>query len=140
LELTEAAVLEQSETTLAMLIKLRELGVIVAFDDFGTGYSSLSSLMQFPFDKIKIDRSFVENSETSTSAAAIVRAVVALGSSLNLTTTGEGVETPGQLASLRSIGCTEAQGYLFSRARANAEVPSMLRAFGARTVMSESRR
>ncbi len=140
LELTEAAVLEESETTLAMLIKLRELGVIVAFDDFGTGYSSLSSLMQFPFDKIKIDRSFVENSETSTSAAAIVRAVVALGSSLNLTTTGEGVETPGQLASLRSIGCTEAQGYLFSRARANAEVPSMLRAFGARTVMSESRR
>jgi diguanylate cyclase (GGDEF)-like protein len=127
LELTEAAVLEDSGTTLAMLMTLRELGVVVAFDDFGTGYSSLSSLLRFPFDKIKVDRSFVENSETSASAAAIVRAVVGLGASLNLTTTGEGVETMAQLQSLRSIGCTEAQGYLFSPARPNVEVPSMLR-------------
>jgi diguanylate cyclase (GGDEF)-like protein len=127
LELTEAAVLEDSGTTLAMLMTLRELGVVVAFDDFGTGYSSLSSLLRFPFDKIKIDRSFVKESETSANAAAIVRAVVGLGTSLNLTTTGEGVETMAQLQSLRSIGCTEAQGYLFSSARPNVEVPSMLR-------------
>jgi diguanylate cyclase (GGDEF)-like protein len=129
LELTEAAVLnlEDSGTTLAMLMTLRELGVVVAFDDFGTGYSSLSSLLRFPFDKIKVDRSFVQNSETSASAAAIVRAVVGLGASLDLTTTGEGVETMTQLQSLRNIGCTEAQGYLFSPARPNVEVPSMLR-------------
>jgi EAL domain-containing protein (putative c-di-GMP-specific phosphodiesterase class I) len=93
-------------------------------------------LLRFPFDKIKIDRSFVENSETSANAAAIVRAVVGLGASLNLTTTGEGVETMAQLESLRSIGCTEAQGYLFSPARPNDEVPAMLAAFDARPVKS----
>jgi diguanylate cyclase (GGDEF)-like protein len=133
IEITEAAVLQHSETTLALLTQLRAVGVAVAFDDFGTGYSSLSSLLRFPFDKIKIDRSFLEHVETSPSAAAIVRAVVGLGANLNLTTTGEGVETLQQLEHLRSCGCSEAQGYLFSPARPNVEVPHLLQALDART-------
>ena len=128
IELTEAAVLDDSERTLMVLAQLREIGVAIAFDDFGTGYSSLSSLLRFPFDKIKIDRSFIANSVTSPSAAAIVRAVVGIGTNLNLATTGEGVETHEQLAFLRSCGCSEAQGSLFSPARPNSDVPRLLRA------------
>jgi diguanylate cyclase (GGDEF)-like protein len=132
LELTEAAVLEHAGTTIALLRHLRTLGVGVAFDDFGTGYSSLSSLLRFPFDKIKIDRSFIEDVETSPSAAAIVQALVRLAAGLNLVTTAEGIETQPQLEKLRNCGCTEAQGYLFSPARPNAEVPRLLRELGAR--------
>jgi len=131
IELTEAAVLQPGGKTLAVLGQLRALGVTVAFDDFGTGYSSLSSLQRFPFDKIKIDRSFVEGIETSPSAAALVRGVVGLATNLNLKTTGEGVETLAQLEHLRSYGCTEAQGYLFSAARPNAGIPGLLRRLNA---------
>ncbi len=127
LELTEASVLDNSEQTLTALRQLREIGASIAFDDFGTGYSSLSSLLRFPFDKIKIDRSFIDDSERSPSAAAIVRAVVGIGTSLNLVTTGEGIETREQLARLRGYGCTEVQGFLFSPARPNSEVPRLLR-------------
>ena len=96
-------------------------------DDFGTGYSSLSYLRSFPFDKIKIDRSFVRNIETSADCKAIVRAVIGLGSNLGITTTAEGVETAAQLTQLRAEGCDQAQGYLFSRPVPTDEVPDLLR-------------
>ena len=126
IEITEAAVLQESAHTKAALDSLRAMGVTIAFDDFGTGFSSLSSLLRFPFDKLKIDRSFVDVVKSSESASAIVRAIVGLGSSLNLVTTGEGVETPEQLAHLRRLGCVEVQGYLLSRPRPNSEVPRLL--------------
>jgi len=126
IEITEAAVLQESAPTKAALDSLRAMGVTIALDDFGTGFSSLSSLLRFPFDKLKIDCSFVAVVTSSESASAIVRAIVGLGSSLSLGTTGEGVETPEQLADLRRLGCTEAQGYLFSRPRPNSEVPRLL--------------
>jgi diguanylate cyclase (GGDEF)-like protein len=119
IEITEAAVLQDSATTLAVLEHLRGLGVTVAFDDFGTGFSSLSSLLRFPFDNLKIDRSFV--SGPSESAAAIVRAIIGLAYNLGLVTTGEGVETLEQLTDLQRLGCTQAQGYLFSRPQPNCE-------------------
>jgi diguanylate cyclase (GGDEF)-like protein len=128
LELTEAAVLHDSEITRTTLVSLRAAGVSVALDDFGTGYSSLSSLLRFPFDKIKIDRSFLERVDTSPSAAPLVRGVIALATTLNLTTTGEGVETRGQLEYLRACGCSEAQGFFFSPARPNADVAGLLSA------------
>ena len=132
IEITEAAVLQESLTTRAVLDDLRAMGVTVAFDDFGTGFSSLSSLLRFPFDKLKIDRAFVAGLDTSDSAKAIVRAIVALGSNLSLLTTGEGVETAAQLEDLRRLGCSEAQGYFFSRPRPNGAVPDLLRELNAR--------
>jgi diguanylate cyclase (GGDEF)-like protein len=131
IEITEAAVLNESATTFAVLDELRTVGVSIAFDDFGTGFSSLSSLLRFPFDKLKIDRSFLAALDTSESSLAIVRAIVGLGRNLRLVTTGEGVETLEQLAKLRELGCTEAQGYLFSRPRPNRDVPRLLRELGA---------
>ena len=94
------------------------LGVRISMDDFGTGYSSLSYLRSFPFDKIKIDRSFVHNLTADADSMAIIRAVAGLGSSLGMATTGEGVETQEELDYLKSEGCTEAQGYFFSRPQA----------------------
>jgi EAL domain-containing protein (putative c-di-GMP-specific phosphodiesterase class I) len=91
-------------------------------DDFGTGYSSLSYLRAFPFDKIKIDKSFVDEMQSRTDCAAIVSAVAGLARTLNMATTAEGVETPEQLALLRAAGCGQAQGYLFSRPRPLAEL------------------
>jgi diguanylate cyclase (GGDEF)-like protein len=126
LEITESVLLHDSEATLATLHKLRALGIRISMDDFGTGYSSLSYLRSFPFDKIKIDRSFVSELTSRNDAMAIVRAVTGLGKSLGISTTAEGVETPEQLALLRSEGCTEVQGYLFSPPRPAAEVESML--------------
>jgi diguanylate cyclase (GGDEF)-like protein len=126
IELTEAAVLQHSTSTLNLLGALRARGVSVAFDDFGTGYSSLASLLRFPFDKIKIDKSFLHGLNSSVRADAIVRAVIGLGSNLALTTTGEGVETLEQLEHLRRCGCSEAQGYYFSPARPNADIPDLL--------------
>ncbi|MDQ2802759.1 MAG: EAL domain-containing protein, partial [Pseudomonadota bacterium] len=126
LEITEAAILRESEATLAALSEIRMLGVRIAFDDFGTGFSSLSYLHRFAFDKIKIDQSFVRDLCSSPSAAAIVRAIAGLGGSLRLVTTAEGVETAEQMRALRLVGCTEAQGYLFSKPRPNSEVPRLL--------------
>ena len=126
LEVTEFVLLQDSETTLANLHKLRDLGVRISMDDFGTGYSSLSYLRSFPFDKIKIDRSFVHELATRGDSMAIVRAVTGLGKSLGISTTAEGVETREQLALLRLEGCDEVQGYLFSPPRPAAEVEKML--------------
>jgi EAL domain-containing protein (putative c-di-GMP-specific phosphodiesterase class I) len=125
LEITESVLLQDSDVTLATLHKLRALGVRISMDDFGTGYSSLSYLRSFPFDKIKIDRSFVSELDRDDSMA-IVRAVTGLGKSLGISTTAEGVETNEQLALLRLEGCTEVQGYLFSPPRPAEDVESML--------------
>jgi diguanylate cyclase (GGDEF)-like protein len=114
LEITESVLLQESAATLATLHSLRSFGVRISMDDFGTGYSSLSYLRSFPFDKIKIDRSFINDLATHNDSMAIVRAVAGLGKSLGIATTAEGVETNEQLTLLRSEGCSEVQGYLFS--------------------------
>jgi len=114
IEITETVLMQHNEDTLAVLHQLRELGVRIAMDDFGTGCSSLSSLRGFPFDKIKIDRSFIHELSEQEESVAIVRAVISLARSLNMTTTAEGVETRSQLEKIRALGCTEMQGYLHS--------------------------
>jgi diguanylate cyclase (GGDEF)-like protein len=125
LEITETALLEDSEATLATLYRLRELGVRIAMDDFGTGYSSLAYLQSFPFDRIKIDRSFIRDIADGTGSVNIVRAVAALAKGLGMETTAEGVETSEQLDSVRSEGCTEMQGFLFSRPRPADELEQL---------------
>jgi diguanylate cyclase (GGDEF)-like protein/PAS domain S-box-containing protein len=131
LEITESVFLAETAANLATLHQLRELGVRISMDDFGTGYSSLSYLRSFPFDKIKIDRSFVSDLAERPDCGAIVRAISGLGRSLNITTTAEGVETAEQLEWLRAEGCNEVQGFLFSSARPAAEIESLLLKFGA---------
>jgi diguanylate cyclase (GGDEF)-like protein len=132
LEITESIFLAETDANLAILHQLRELGVSISMDDFGTGYSSLSYLRSFPFDKIKIDRSFVKDLAGRPDCVAIVRAISGLGRSLNITTTAEGVETEDQLAWLRAEGCNEVQGFLFSAARPAAEIAKLLADFGQR--------
>ena len=114
IEITESALVREAEA-LHILTAVRAMGVSVSLDDFGTGYSSLSQLRRFPFDKLKIDRSFVRDIGDSTEAAAVVRAIAALGKSLGMTTIAEGVETPQQEAVCRADGCSVMQGYLVSR-------------------------
>ncbi|MBR0878104.1 diguanylate cyclase (GGDEF)-like protein/PAS domain S-box-containing protein [Bradyrhizobium japonicum] len=126
LEITESVLLQNSETTLTTLHELRAMGVRISLDDFGTGYSSLSYLRSFPFDKIKIDRSFVSELATREDSMAIIRAVTGLGRSLGIVTTAEGVENDAQLELLRREGCTQAQGYLFSKPRPASDVALML--------------
>jgi EAL domain-containing protein (putative c-di-GMP-specific phosphodiesterase class I) len=116
LEITETVLLQDTDATLATLHQLRELGVHIAMDDFGTGYSSLGYLRRFPFDRIKIDQSFVRELGKQADCIAIVRAVAALGNDLGMAITAEGVETRQQLDALARAGCTEVQGYLFSPA------------------------
>jgi EAL domain-containing protein (putative c-di-GMP-specific phosphodiesterase class I) len=113
LEITETVLMHNTFATLATLHQLRKLGVQIAMDDFGTGYSSLSYLRSFPFDKIKIDRSFIQDLSNGAEPLAIVHAVAGLARSLNMISTAEGVETQQQLDQLQSVGCTEMQGYLF---------------------------
>jgi diguanylate cyclase (GGDEF)-like protein len=127
LEITEAVLLQNNEATLATLHRLRELGVRVAMDDFGTGYSSLSYLRSFPFDKIKIDRSFICDIADKDESGAIVQAVTSLASRLNMATTAEGVETEAQLQIVERLGCTEMQGYLYSRPVPAAKLAGLLR-------------
>ena len=126
LEITESVLLLDDEKTLATLRQLRHIGVRIAMDDFGTGQSSFSNLRCFPFDKIKIDRSFVHGLAANEQSKAIIRAVTALGSSLGITTTGEGVETEEELDFLKAADCTEAQGFLFSRPARASEIRAML--------------
>jgi diguanylate cyclase (GGDEF)-like protein len=122
LEITESVLLQNTFTTLATLHELRKMGVQIALDDFGTGYSSLSYLRSFPFDKIKIDRSFIQDLSNGAEPLAIVNAVAGLAKCLNMTSTAEGVETREQMETLQAIGCTEMQGYLFSKARPANEI------------------
>jgi diguanylate cyclase (GGDEF)-like protein/PAS domain S-box-containing protein len=128
LEITETLLLEKSSQVLATLHALRALGVRISMDDFGTGYSSLSYLRSFPFDKIKIDQSFVRDLGANREGQAIVRSIISLGVGLGVTITAEGVETEAELSCLRLEGCHEGQGFLFSRARPNAEVAGLLEA------------
>jgi diguanylate cyclase (GGDEF)-like protein len=114
-EITESVFLESSEALMSVLHSLRNLGIRIALDDFGTGYSSLSYLQSFPFDKIKIDRSFIQQLLSRSGSTAIVRAITDLARALGMETTAEGVENPEQLAELRLQGCSSVQGYLFSR-------------------------
>jgi EAL domain-containing protein (putative c-di-GMP-specific phosphodiesterase class I) len=126
LEITESVLLVDSEATLAILHKLRALDLRISMDDFGTGYSSLSYLQSFPFDKIKIDQSFVRNLTGTGESVAIIRAVTGLSRSLGIATVAEGVETHEQLKLLRGEACTEVQGYLFGRPCPVADIPQLL--------------
>jgi diguanylate cyclase (GGDEF)-like protein len=126
LEITESVLLSDDSATLELLHKLRRLGVRISLDDFGTGYSSLSYLRTFPFDKIKIDRSFLQELCSSQATMVIVSALINLATGLGMMVTAEGVETQDQLDWLRSAGCTEAQGYLISRPLSTANLRSFV--------------
>jgi diguanylate cyclase (GGDEF)-like protein/PAS domain S-box-containing protein len=121
-EITESVLMQNTATTLAILHQLRALGIHFSMDDFGTGYSSLSYLRSFPFDKIKIDRSFVKDIEDENSSLAIIKGVTSLAHSLNMITTVEGVETEEQLDRVRPLGCAEIQGYLLSPPKSLEEI------------------
>jgi diguanylate cyclase (GGDEF)-like protein len=129
LEITESALLHNTTSTLTALHQLRTMGITVALDDFGTGYSSLSYLRSFPFDKIKIDQSFVGDLVTNKESMSIIRAITSLGHSLCMKTTAEGVETVEQLDKLRNEGCTEIQGYIISRPKPASELPLLIESF-----------
>ena len=126
-EITESIFLEGGDATLRILHSLRSLGVRVALDDFGTGYSSLSYLQSFPFDKLKIDRSFIQNLLTRDGASAIVRAITELAHALNIETTAEGVEETAQLMELRAHGCSSVQGFLFAEPMTAGDVDQLFR-------------
>jgi diguanylate cyclase (GGDEF)-like protein len=126
LEITEAVLIRDDDTALEILHQLRAIGVRIALDDFGTGYSSLSYLQRFPFDKIKIDRSFVSDIEGPDGSSCIVQAVVNIAAARRMMTTAEGVETPQQQELLRALGCTEMQGYLFSPPVPAADIRRLL--------------
>jgi diguanylate cyclase (GGDEF)-like protein len=127
IEITEAVLIRDDDTALAILHQLRDVGVRIALDDFGTGYSSLSYLQRFPFDKIKIDRCFVTDIAETGGSSSIVEAVVNIATARHMTTTAEGVETEQQKELLRALGCTHMQGYLFSPARPAAEIRQLLK-------------
>jgi diguanylate cyclase (GGDEF)-like protein len=131
IEITESLMLEDSVETLARLHELRSLGVGISMDDFGTGYSSLSYLRRFPFDKIKIDQSFIRNMVTDADGYAIVEAFVSLGRALHTQVVAEGIETREQLKLLRDAGCQQVQGYLFSHPQPVAELASLIERFAA---------
>jgi diguanylate cyclase (GGDEF)-like protein/PAS domain S-box-containing protein len=114
LEVTESTVIERSETALAVLAEIKALGISLSMDDFGTGYSSLSYLHQFPFERLKIDKSFIEKMDHDPKSEAIVRTIILLGKNLNMEVVAEGIESPRQLELLRRLGCSLGQGFLFS--------------------------
>ncbi len=130
LEITESVLLTDNVATLATLHTLKRIGVRVAMDDFGTGFSSLSYLQSFPFDKIKIDQSFVRSLDATGNARLIVRSVIGLGRSLGMTTTAEGIETEAQLEQLRLEGCEQGQGYLFSRPVPSVRIRELVSTIG----------
>jgi predicted signal transduction protein with EAL and GGDEF domain len=133
LEITESVLLNDVDDNLVILRKLKSLGIRISMDDFGTGYSCLGSLRSFPFDKIKIDKSFVGDLEQNSDSTAIIHAVLRLGHSLGMATCAEGVESTEQLSFLRSEGCTEAQGYLYSKPQPAGEVRRMLESGALKT-------
>ena len=126
LEITEGLLMRNTESTITILHRLREIGLRIAMDDFGTGYSSLSYLQSFPFDRIKVDRSFVSQLSTTTTAATVVRAVVEIAASRGMETTAEGVETEDQRQQLAALGCDQAQGYLLGRPVPIAQVAGVI--------------
>ncbi len=126
-EITESALIQDLEATRATLLSLRQLGVRIALDDFGTGYSSLYHLRELKFDKLKIDRSYVDAITMSDERAKLVDAIIKLGTSLGLTTTAEGIETDASLDWLSDQGCHFGQGYLFGRAMPKAEMDDVLK-------------
>jgi EAL domain-containing protein (putative c-di-GMP-specific phosphodiesterase class I) len=126
LEITESVLLNDKDDHLVILRRLKDLGIRISMDDFGTGYSCLGTLRSFPFDKIKVDRSFVSDLETNPDAGAIVHAVLGLGHSLGMMTCAEGVETSEQLSFLRSEGCSEIQGYFYSRPKPLDQIAEMI--------------
>jgi diguanylate cyclase (GGDEF)-like protein len=132
LEITESVLLEKSERNIAVLNQLRDLGVRISMDDFGTGYSSIGYLRSFPFDKIKIDQSFVRDLLVDEGSLAIVRAIAGLGVSFGMTTTAEGVETEEQMRCLNLEGCIEAQGYLYSKPVPADEIVGLLESLANR--------
>jgi EAL domain-containing protein (putative c-di-GMP-specific phosphodiesterase class I) len=132
LEITESVLLENSSVALAPLHQLRELGSRISLDDFGTGFSSIGCLLSFPFDKIKIDQSFVRDLDSRPAASAVIHAIVDLGVALGMTVTAEGVETAAQLRLLRTEACSEVQGFLFSPPRPAEEVPELIEYFDVR--------
>lgn len=127
LEVIESMLMHDVENAMLIMKELKQLGIKLAMDDFGTGYSSLSYLKRFPFDKLKIDISFVREVTTDPESAAIARSIIAMGHNLNLRVIAEGIETAGQLAYLRSHGCDEMQGFFFSRALPAEEFEELLR-------------
>lgn len=129
IEITEGVLLKDNDRTLATLHRLRGLGIRVSMDDFGTGYSSLSYLRSFPFDKIKIDRSFVKDMTTKPDGDAVIRAISGLGRSLGMTTVAEGVETPEQMKRIRAQGCTDVQGYFISKPLPSGDLINWLAGF-----------
>ena len=126
LEITESVLLQDEANTTAILHQLRDIGMQISMDDFGTGYSSLAYLRNFPFDKIKIDRSFVRDMLVRKDCQAIIRAVVGLARSLRIKTVIEGIETREQLETAKAEGCDEAQGFLYSKAMPEREVAEFL--------------
>ena len=130
IEITETALLEDSETTIRILDQLRVLGVRIAMDDFGTGYASLSYLQKFPFDRIKIDRSFIDEINKDGNAGEIVKAVISLSKGLGMATTAEGIETREQFETVSAEGCTDIQGFLISRPRPRGEIEGLFEEFG----------
>lgn len=133
-EITESVFLEGGDATLRLLHSLRALGVRIALDDFGTGYSSLSYLQSFPFDKLKIDRSFIQNLLTRDGATAIVHAITELANALGMETTAEGVEETAQLMELRAHGCSSVQGYLFAEPMSAEDVDQLFGRSGGATL------
>jgi diguanylate cyclase (GGDEF)-like protein len=138
LEITETVLLQESEATLATLHRLRALGVRISMDDFGTGYSSMSYLRSFPFDKIKIDQSFIRDLPGNLESIAIVRAVIGLSNSLGMTVAAEGVEREEQAQQLTNEACNELQGFLFSKPLRAAEIPALLERLGTSTQQHET--
>jgi len=127
LELTESAVMTNPEESASILEKLSAMGVLVSVDDFGTGYSSMSYLRRFPIDKLKIDRGFVKDLMTRADDASIVQAIISLAHSLRLKVVAEGVETPEQLHSLKSMGCDQYQGFHFSPPLSATDIGALMR-------------
>jgi EAL domain-containing protein (putative c-di-GMP-specific phosphodiesterase class I) len=115
LEITESVWMADCENAMATLSRLRALGVRIALDDFGTGYASISYLLRFPFDKIKIDRSFIQGLDHIAEANAVVHALIGLGRSIGMRASAEGVETPAQIEHLRKEGCEEVQGFYYGK-------------------------
>ncbi len=139
LEITEGMLLEATDQTKAVLQGLQDMGFKTALDDFGTGYSSLSYLCNFKFDKIKIDRSFVTNVSSAITSRTIVQSVVSLGRGLGMRIVAEGVETEYEAVMMSHFGCTELQGYFFSRPLAAPQLTALIETFEPRRLGSDTR-